>query len=178
MNLVSESIEDFQFDLLVEESGQQLADAIEEGIREKKELKEGAAALTLGALLALPAFVKVLGIVIKKIGKLFRGKLGDETKGEKAGKALEKFAHKMEHKIQQPLTWIITKLGVKKDKAAKWSKAIHALVVILLGMYSGIETVHAIKAANVSKATAEGFLTALKAGETGETLLNAIKGAA
>jgi hypothetical protein len=168
--LVQESLDDFEIRQFATDAGNQLSEAIKED--HKEELNEAVAMLALSTVLAAPAFVKILGTMIKKGAKLFNWK-----GGENGGKKLEEFAHKAEKWLQRPIKWTLEKLGVDKEKSEKWTKGIFALVIILLGIYSGVAAVQAYKAANVATATAEGMLTGLKASETGETLLSAINAA-
>lgn len=174
MTLVSKSLDEsmslHRIDAFATEAGNSIAEAIKTD--NEKNINEGAALLAISTVLAAPAFVKILGTLIKKGAKLFKWK-----GGENAGEALEKFAHKVEHKMQQPIEWILKKLGADEDKAKKWTKGIFALVIILLGVYSGVELAQAIKSANIGKSTAEGLLTGLKASETGENLMNAVRAA-
>ena len=113
-----------------------------------------------------------MGTIVKKISKKFKWK-----KGEDAGKWLDGVAHKTEEMFLKPIKFILKKIGVAKEKRDKWSKMIFAAIIILFGVSAGLNAVSAYKAANVSHATAEGILAGLKAGETGDNLLKAVKSA-
>lgn len=167
--IVSESLIEWYQIKEMELVGHQLAKAIEKD----KKLNEAIALLTLGAILAAPTFLKILGMLIKKGSKLFKYK-----GGEKTGEKLKQFAQKTENKFLKPIIFVLKRFGVKEDKAKKWAIAIHALIVILLGVASGLETVHAFKAAHISKSSFEGMLTALKGTETGENIIKYVQTAA
>ena len=168
---VSESLHEFQMSAIERfgaETGEQIAEAIR--VEHERRINEGVAALTLGTVLAMPAIIKIIATAIKTGAKLFKWK-----GGEQGAEKLSKFADKFHHKLIQPITWVLKKIpGMDEAKAEKWAKGIHTLIVALLGVYSGLETVEALKAANVGKSTFEGMLTAIKGTETGQALLKTV----
>jgi len=168
--LVSESIDDYSLNQFLFESIEELTNSIEkESSKINENLNES---ITIGAILASPYVIKSIGVLVKKLSKKFKWK-----KGEDAGEWLEGVAHKTENMFLSPIKFILKKVGVAKEKRDKWSKLIFASIIILFGVSAGINAVSAYKAAHVSHATAEGILAGLKAGETGDNLIKAVKSA-
>jgi len=170
-NIVNESLHDFEIQQFAEESGQMISEGIKEIHNEN--INEAVAMLAISTILAAPAFVKILASIIKKGAKFINWKGGEE-----GAEKLTKFAHKAEKWFMKPIAWTLKKIGVKdEEKRKKWTKGIFALIIVLLGVYSGVQAVSAYKAANLGTSSAETLLTALKATETGESLLAGVEAA-
>lgn len=128
--------------------------------------------------IAIPAIMGSIARLGKAAGTIYNKVLG--KKPDEAGayqQWMDKLGHiadELHHLYIQPIESIVKKFVKDEAKAKKVANGIfHAIVAILL-ISSGATAVKALKAKNVSLATLEGALTAVKGGELKTFLANLI----
>lgn len=139
-------------------------------LNEKQALNEEFLSVTflVGLSLAIPSIVSLIGSVVKMIEK----KLGSKTE---MGDKLKHIGHEMHEGIikfiQNGLKLIPGFTKLKPETQRKIATVVHIVVVAYLAIHSGgvaLESVKAgLQAANISVATVEGALAAVKSGEVG-----------
>jgi hypothetical protein len=183
------------------DAGEVKADATDEKEQEKlkkefpaiakleDEIKEGSlnefvitAGLLAGILAALPKLIELLGQLIKGIGGFISNKLGFK----KSGDAMQKFAEKLIHAghelhemyiagIKTGLSWLVPDWDtLRSDVQTKIAELVYLVIVLSLGISGGVGSFEAIGHAQWVHAGVEGALAAIKAGEVGAFITNAI----
>ena len=185
---------------LKKDAGEVKADATDEKEQEKlkkefpaiakleDEIKEGSlnefvitAGLLAGILAALPKLIELLGIIVDGVGSLIKRFISD-----KAGDAVQKFAKKLVHAghelhemyiagIKTGLSWVVPDWDTLNPEAQKKiAELVYLVIVLSLGISAGIGSFEAIGHAQWVHAGVEGALAAIKAGEVGAFITNAI----
>jgi len=143
------------------EKGLKMAFAgIERDIENNKEkLTESAGLAIAGTALAIPELMKIIASVAKATSKFFGG----------SGKTADKVAavaDKLHHFLLGLIEKALKVLGMKDtDVIHKTANIIFHVIVASLMIASGYAAVKAFKASNISAATLEGSLAAVKNGE-------------
>jgi len=143
------------------EKGLKMAFAgIERDIENNKEkLTESAGLAIAGTALAIPELMKIIASVAKATSKFFGG----------SGKTADKVAavaDKLHHFLVGLIEKALKVLGMKDtDVIHKTANIIFHVIVASLMIASGYAAVKAFKASNISAATLEGSLAAVKNGE-------------
>jgi|LakMenEpi03Aug12_release.lakeMendotaPanAssembly.Ray.scaffolds.fasta_scaffold05388_21 hypothetical protein len=114
--------------------------------------------------MAIPAIVKLIGVIIKKISVAMGGE----------GKVGEYLEHKGDHWHHMITDFVLKGLqlmpGFKKlptDKQQKIANLVHTVIVASLAVASGAGAIKALSQGSNAMAGVEGALTAVKAGEIG-----------
>lgn len=185
---------------LKKEAGEVKADATDEKEQEKlkkefpaiakleDEIKEGTlnefvvtAGLLAGILAALPKLIELLGYIVNGIGSFIKRFISD-----KAGDAIKKFAEKLMHAghelhdmyiagIEKGLSYMVPEWDtLSPDGQKKIAELVYLVIVLSLGISAGVGSFEAIGHAQWVHASIEGALAAVKAGEVGVFLTNAI----
>jgi gas vesicle protein len=153
------------------------------------EIKEGSlnefvvtATFLAGLLAALPKLIELLGQLIKGIGSFISNKLGFK----KSGDAMQKFAEKLMHAghelhdyyigaIKTALSFMIPDWKtLPAESQKKIAELVYLVIVLSLGVISGVGAFDSLQHAHFVHAGVEGALAAVKAGEVGAFLTNAI----
>ena len=150
--------------------------------RKGKKLNESIAATIIGTLMAVPAFLELLGFLSKMMAKIAR-KLGLDNvafTAAGAGIALQEAGHWLQKKFYKIITLLLSPIyraaGIKEPKTKeKVSKAVFIVVCACLVVHSGIELKNAIKNGFDFLHGYEGALTSIKSGEVGKGILQALK---
>ena len=157
--LLQEEIEDGgaqekEFDAAFDASGEQIAAAIKKlAVKAKKAkekaIKEGKSKQQINeiAVISIVAAIltgnALLGFISKLAKKLFK-KLGYK-KGEDIAEKIHKFAHDNEAAFQSPIKRIVGLIVKDKETAELLTKAIYAIVVLVMAGQAGSGAVDAVK---------------------------------
>jgi len=126
--------------------------------------------LTIASIaIALPAIIGLVARVGKAGGALVNKMIGAKPTDKEAEDAwfakLGKIADDLHHLYLVPIEKIVGKFVKDHDKAKKISNIIFHVIVASFLLASGATAVKAIQSKNISLATLEGALTAIKGGE-------------
>jgi len=153
-----------------------LEDKVEEG-----RINEAAVTLIAGIIAAIPSLIKIFGYAVKGIGSLL-GKVGfkkaeDKTKAfvEKIMSAGDALHHKYIKVIAGALRITVPGFGeISEKNQEKIAEIIYIGIVVTLGLQAGISAFESFKTASWIHGGVEGVLTAVKSGEFGVWLSDAI----
>lgn len=154
-----------------------LEDELEKASEKEQPTNEGL--LTIASIaVALPTILGLIANVGKKAGSIINkmiGKKPNEKEQEEAWFAkLGKIAEDMHHLYLIPIEKIVGKFVKDHDKAKKISNVIFHVIVASFLLASGATAVKAIQSKNISLATLEGALTAIKSGEVSQFVKSAL----
>ena len=138
----------------------------------KEKLTESAGLAIAGTALAIPELMKIIGGVTKKVNKFFGGK---GATGDKIISIADKLHHFLVGIIEKGLKV----LGMKDSNAIhKTANIIFHVIIASLMITSGLGAYKAVKSANLSHATLEGALAAVKNGEVSKFIAKELGGLA
>jgi hypothetical protein len=142
-----------------------IEDALEDNSKDQKEgvVTTASIALALPAILGLIArFGKtVTNIVNRTLGK----KPTDQGGAEKYFQQMGRVADELHHLYMKPLELVVRRFVKDEAKAKKIAHFLFHVIVGIMLLASGITAVKAIKSKELSLATLETALTAIKGGE-------------
>lgn len=132
------------------------------------------ATLIAGIVAAIPAVLKIFGLLSTGIGSLL-GSVGFKKGEQKAKQFAKKLAHGSHelHKayigvIQKGLQTMIPDFStIPADKQEKVAEVVYMIIVMYLGLSAGFDAASAFKHVDLVHGTVEGALSAIKAGELG-----------
>ncbi len=153
--------------------GDELADAIEDTLKDKKDkLNEIVDPITV--LSTVLAGTTLTNILAKYASRLF--KKYNFGKGEEAAKKIYNFTHKLEGDFKKPIERVIG-LFTKDAKIKKIvTDSLYALLILSLGVKAGGGAVQSLSKGNIASGTISGLKAALK-GKDLSTLIKDIAGA-
>jgi len=133
-----------------------------------KTTNEGALT-TASIVIAPPAVMELIAKFGKAAGNIVNKILGkkpnDGSDYQQWMNKLAKIADELHHLYMVPIKGIIKKFIKDSDKANKVANGIFHMIVVTFLIASGVTAVKAFQAKNVSLATLEGALSAIKGGE-------------
>jgi Mg2+ and Co2+ transporter CorA len=149
---------------------------IEDALEDAADQKQEAVLTTASLLLALPA---ILGI-IARLGKgatsawqkLAGKKPTDQSSAEKYFQQLGRVADELHHLYMKPIELVVRKFVKDPVKAKKISSAIFHIIVATMMIASGVTAAKALQSKEISLASLESALTAVKGGEVKSYLTN------
>ena len=119
--------------------------------------------------IALPAIMGLIAKFGKAAGNMVNKVLGKKPNDESAYQQwmakLSHIADELHHLYMAPLTAVVKKFVKEEDKAKKIANGIFHVIVATFLIASGVTAVKAFQAKNVSLATLESALSAVKGGE-------------
>jgi hypothetical protein len=146
-----------------------LIGGIEDTLEDKtKQQKEGA--LTAASIiLATPAILglvarfgkSVVGIVNRTLGK----KPTEQSDAEKYFQQMGRIADELHHIYMKPLELIVRRFVKDETKAKKISNFLFHVIIAIMLLASGVTAIKALQSKELSLATLETALTAVKGGE-------------
>lgn len=136
--------------------------------------------LTIASIaIALPAIIGLIARVGKAGGAIVNKVLGkkptEKEKEEEWFNKLGKIADDLHHLYLTPIEKIVGKFIKDHDKAKKVSNIIFHVIVATFLVASGATALKAFKSQNISLATLESALTAVKSGEVSTFIKSAFK---
>lgn len=146
-----------------------LANGIDHAFQDVAKKENEAVMTTVSLVLALPA---VLGLIAKvgraasKIVSKFIGtKPNDAEAAQRYFQQIGQVADQLHHLYIKPIEFVVKKF-VKDEKKAKFiASAIFHVIVAILCISSGVEAIKALQSKEISIASLESALTAVKGGE-------------
>lgn len=131
--------------------------------------------LTIASItIALPAILGLIARLGKAAGtmanKILGKKPSEKGEYEKWMNKLGNIADELHHLYLSPIESIVKKFIKNPDKAKKVSQSIFYVIVATFLIASGVTAVQALQAKNLSLASLEGALSAIKSGEIIEFL--------
>lgn len=149
---------------------------IEDSFEEAGDQKQEAVLTTASLLLALPA---ILGI-ISRLGraatsayqKIAGKKPQDQSSAEKYFQQLGRVADELHHLYMKPIELVVRKFVKDPIKSKKIANAIFHIIVATMMIASGVTAAKAIQSKEISLASLESALTAVKGGEVKSYLTN------
>lgn len=131
--------------------------------------------LTIASVaIALPAILGLIARLGKAAGtmanKILGKKPSEKGEYEKWMNKLGHIADELHHLYLTPIEAIVKKFIKDPEKAKKISQKIFYVIVATFLIASGVQAVQALQAKNLSLATLEGALSAIKGGEVAEFL--------
>jgi hypothetical protein len=170
-------------DVAVNAIGQELkklAAGVEDALEDADANKQEAAVLTTaGLLLALPAMLGLVARTGKAVSSIVQRTLGkkpqDQSGAEKYFQQLGRVADELHHLYIKPIELIVRKFIKDPKKAKAVSSGIFHVIVAVMCVASGVGAVKALQSKEISMATLETALTAVKGGEIKSYLSNLLK---
>ena len=156
-------------------------DGMEDAIEDKAtEQKEGIVT-TASIALALPALLGIIARLGKSISSIIKRTIGtkptDQNDADKYFAQMSRIADELHHLYQKPIELVVRKFIKDKDNATpeekakneekrkKISSAIFHIIIAILFIASGVTAVKALQSKEISLATLETALTAVKGSE-------------
>jgi hypothetical protein len=148
-----------------------LANGIDKEFDKADDPKEGLIT-TASLIIALPAILGIIARLGRNASKLVRQYFGakpeDPSAAEKYFQDMGKLADQLHHLYIRPIEAIVHKFVKDPKKAHNIANAIFHVIVAIFLLASGITAVKALQAKNISLASLESALTAVKGGEVKE----------
>jgi len=172
MHLLLEAEQEQKVDLVVSQLKSEMGDLIgdiEDTLEDKaKQQKEGAATY-VGVALAIPP---ILGLIAKfgkfasnTISKALGKKPDTQSDAEKYFNQMGRIADELHHLYLKPLELALRPFIGDKEKAKKVANFIYHVVIAYMFINAGITAFKAIQSKQLSLATLESALAAIKGGE-------------
>lgn len=150
-----------------------LANGIDKELDKADDPKEGLLT-TASLVVALPAILGIIARLGRNASKLVRQYFGEKPTEPSAAEAyfqdMGKLADQLHHLYIRPIQAVVSKFVKDHDKAHNISNAIFHIIVAIFLIASGVTAVKALQAKNVSLASLETALAAVKGGEVKEYL--------
>jgi len=155
---------------------------IEDSFEEAGDQKSESVALTTASLLlALPAILGIIArlgkVATSSFQKLVGKKPQNQSEAEKYFQQLGRVADELHHLYIKPLELLVRKFIKDPEKAKKVSHAIFHVIIAIMLVASGVGAVKAIQSKELSMATLESALSAVKGGEVKNYISNILKAA-
>ena len=148
-----------------------LANGIDAEFDKADDPKEGLLT-TASLIVALPAILGLIARLGRNASKLVRQYFGakpeDPSAAEKYFQDMGELADKLHHLYIRPIEAIVKKFVKDHNKAHNIANAIFHVIVAIFLIASGVTEVKALQAKNISLASLESALTAVKGGEVKE----------
>lgn len=150
-----------------------LANGIDTELDKADDPKEGLLT-TASLLVALPAILGLIARLGRNASKLVRQIFGakpeDPSAAEKYFQDMGKLADQLHHLYIRPIEAIVHKFVKDPKKAHNIANAIFHVIVAIFLIASGVTAIKALQAKNISLASLESALAAVKGGEVKEYL--------
>lgn len=150
-----------------------LANGIDAEFDKADDPKEGLLT-TASLVVALPAILGLIARIGRGASKIIRQVLGDKPTEPSAAEAyfqdMGNLADQLHHLYMRPIEAVVSKFVKDHTKAHNISNAIFHVIVAIFLIASGVTAVKALQAKNVSLASLEAALAAVKGGEVKEYL--------
>jgi len=150
-----------------------LAQGIDNEFDKADDPKEGLIT-TASLIVALPAILGLIARLGRNASKLVRQYFGtkpeDPSAAEKYFQDMGKLADQLHHLYVRPIEAIVHKFVKDPKKAHSIANAIFHIIVAIFLIASGVTAVKALQAKNISLASLESALAAVKGGEVKEYL--------
>jgi len=150
-----------------------LANGIDAEFDKADDPKEGLLT-TASLIVALPAILGLIARLGRNASKLVRQYFGskpeDPSAAERYFQDMGELADKLHHLYIRPIEAIVHKFVKDPKKAHNISNAIFHVIVAIFLIASGVTAVKALQAKNISLASLESALAAVKGGEVKEYL--------
>ena len=129
---------------------------------------------TASLVVALPAILGLIARIGRNASKIIRQTFGEYPKEPSAQeeyfKDMGELADKLHHLYVRPIEFVVSKFVKDHNKAHNISNAVFHVIVAIFLIASGITAVKALQAKNISLASLESALAAVKGGEVKEYL--------
>jgi len=150
-----------------------LAQGLDNELDKADDPKEGLLT-TASLVVALPAILGLIARVGRNLSKGVReyfGQKPDEpAAAEKYFQDMGKLADQLHHLYIRPIEMVVHKFVKDPKKVHNISNAVFHIIVAIFLIASGVTAIKALQAKNISLASLEGALTAVKSGEVKEYL--------
>jgi hypothetical protein len=144
-------------------------DSVQDAIEDKAtEQKEGIVT-TASIALALPAILGIVARLGKSLSSIVKRTIGtkptDQNEADKYFAQMSRIADELHHLYMKPIELVVKKFVKDENKAKKISSFIFHVIIAILLIASGATAVKALQSKEISLATLEAALTAVKGGE-------------
>lgn len=169
-------------DATVDAIGQELkklAVGVEDALEDAAEQKSEAVLTTASLLLALPTMLGLVARAGKAVTAIVQKTLGkkptDQSSTEKYFQQLGRVADELHHLYMKPIELVVKKFVKDPKKAHAVASGIFHVIVAVMCVASGVGAVKALQSKEISMATLESALTAVKGGEVKAYISNLLK---
>ena len=169
-------------DVAVNAIGQELkklAAGVEDALEDADDNKQEGLLTTASLLLALPAMLGLVARTGKAVSSIIQKTLGkkpqDQGDAEKYFRQLGGVADELHHLYMKPIELIVRKFIKDPKKSKAVSSGIFHVIVAVMFIASGATALKALQSKELSLATLEAALTAVKGGEIKTYLSNLLK---
>jgi hypothetical protein len=173
---------DQKVDVAVDAIGQELKKlslGVEDALEDADANKQEAVLTTASLLLALPTMLGLVARAGKAITSIVQKTLGkkpqDQSGAEKYFQQLGRVADELHHLYMKPIELVVRKFIKDPKKAHAVTSGIFHVIVAVMCVASGVGAVKALQSKEISMATLETALTAVKGGEIKAYLSNLLK---
>lgn len=143
-----------------------MEDAIED---KSKSQKESATLTTASVLLALPVILGLIARLGKAMSSIIKRTIGtasqNQSDSEKYFQQMGRIADELHHLYIKPIELIVKRFVKDENKAKKIAAGIFHVIVAVMMIASGVTAVKALQAKEISLASLETALSAVKGGE-------------
>jgi len=169
-------------DVAVDAIGQELkklAAGVEDALEDADNNKQEGLLTTASLLLALPAMLGLVARTGKAVSSIVQKILGkkpqDQSGAEKYFQQLGRVADELHHLYMKPIELVVRKFIKDPKKSKAVSSGIFHVIVAVMCIASGVGAVKALQSKEISMATLETALTAVKGGEVKSYISNLLK---
>ena len=145
-------------------------DGMEDAIEDKsKDQKESVTLTTASVLLALPAILGLIARLGKSVSSIIKRTIGtasqNQSDSEKYFQQMGRIADELHHLYIKPIELVVKRFVKDENKAKKVAAGIFHVIVAIMMIASGVTAVKALQAKEISLASLETALSAVKGGE-------------
>lgn len=145
-------------------------DGMEDAIEDKsKDQKESVTLTTASVLLALPAVLGLIARLGKSVSSIIKRTIGtasqNQSDSEKYFQQMGRIADELHHLYIKPIELVVKRFVKDENKAKKVAAGIFHVIVAIMMIASGVTAVKALQAKEISIASLETALSAVKGGE-------------
>ena len=144
-------------------------DGVENAIEDKSKDQNESIATIAGLTLALPAILGLIARLGKAINSIILRTLGkkpaNQNDAEKYFQQMGRLADELHHLYVKPIELVVKRFVKDPNKAQKVAVGIFHVIIAVLCISSGITAVKALQAKEISLASLETALSAVKGGE-------------
>jgi hypothetical protein len=173
---------DQKVDATVDAIGQELkklAVGVEDALEDADANKQEAVLTTASLLLALPAMLGLVARAGKAVTSIVQKSLGkkptDQSSAEKYFQQLGRVADELHHLYMKPIELVVRKFIKDPKKSHAVASGIFHVIVAVMCIASGVGAVKALQSKEISMATLETALSAVKGGEVKSYISNLLK---
>jgi len=144
-------------------------DGMEHAIEDKAKTQDESVVTAASLVLALPAILGLIARLGKTVSSIIKRTIGTasqhQTDSEKYFQQMGRIADELHHLYIKPIELVVKRFVKDPTKAQKAASAIFHVIIAVMCIASGISAIKALQSKEISMASLESALSAVKGGE-------------